>query len=78
MLQNVRITTVTVSELLRESQQGVKVPPATQTHAHTHKYTHTLTKIKYMSFKVCNNWKSFPNDIEKIKSNLIKKAYRNS
>ena len=85
MLQNVRITTVTVSELLRESQQGVKVPPATQTHAHTHKYTHThsqrLRLIKCfvdMSFKVCNNWKSFHNDIEKIKSNLIKKAYRNS
>ena len=27
------------------------------------------------SFKICNNWNSFHNDIENIKSNLIKKAY---
>ena len=27
------------------------------------------------SFKICNNWKSFHNDIENIKSNLIKNAY---
>ena len=27
------------------------------------------------SFKICNNWNSFHNDIEKIKSNLIKNAY---
>ena len=27
------------------------------------------------SFKICNNWKSFQNDIENIKSNLIKNAY---
>ena len=26
-------------------------------------------------FKICNNWNSFHNDIEKIKSNLIKNAY---
>ena len=26
-------------------------------------------------FKICNNWKSFDNDIENIKSNLIKNAY---
>ena len=80
MLQYVMITTFTVSELLRESQQGIKVPPATQTHTHTQIHTHSqrLRLIKCfvdMSFKVCNNWKSFHNDIEKIKSNLIKKAY---
>ena len=28
-----------------------------------------------MSFKICNNWNSFHNDIENIKSNLIKNAY---
>ena len=27
------------------------------------------------SFKICNNWKSFHNDIESIKSNLTKNAY---
>ena len=27
------------------------------------------------SFKICNNWNSFHNDIEIIKSNLIKNAY---
>ena len=27
------------------------------------------------SFKICNNWDSFHNDIENIKSNLIKNAY---
>ena len=26
-------------------------------------------------FKICNNWNSFDNDIESIKSNLIKNAY---
>ena len=28
-----------------------------------------------MSFKICNNWNSFHNDIENIKSNLFKNAY---
>ena len=27
------------------------------------------------SFKICNSWNSFNNDIESIKSNLIKNAY---
>ena len=27
------------------------------------------------SFKICNNWSSFHNDIENIKSNLIRNAY---
>ena len=27
------------------------------------------------SFRICNNWNSFHNDIESIKSNLIKNAY---
>ena len=26
-------------------------------------------------FKICNNWNSFDNDVEKIKSNLIKNVY---
>ena len=26
-------------------------------------------------FKVCNNWNSFLNDIENVKSNFIKNAY---
>ena len=30
----------------------------------------------HKSFKICNYWKSFHNDIENIKSNLIKNAYR--
>ena len=30
---------------------------------------------KCLSFKICNNWNSFHNDIENIKSNLIKNAY---
>ena len=29
-----------------------------------------------MSFKICNNWNSFHNSIESIKSNLIKNAYQ--
>ena len=36
------------------------------------------TSIKCLidrSFKICNNWTSFHNDIENIKSNLIKNAY---
>ena len=28
-----------------------------------------------MSFKICNKWKFFHNDIENIKSNLIKNAH---
>ena len=28
-----------------------------------------------MSFKICNNWNFFHNDIENIKSNIIKNAY---
>ena len=27
------------------------------------------------SFKICNNWNSFHNDIENVKSNIIKNAY---
>ena len=27
------------------------------------------------SFKICNNWKPFYNDIENVKSNLVKNAY---
>ena len=29
----------------------------------------------HRSFKICNNWESFHNDIENIKSNLMKNAY---
>ena len=31
--------------------------------------------LKYRSFKICNNWNSFRNEIESIKSILIKNAY---
>ena len=31
--------------------------------------------LSQMSFKICNNWDSFHNDIENIKSNLIKSAF---
>ena len=34
-----------------------------------------ITCLIDTSFKICNNWNSFHNDIEKIKSNLIKNAY---
>ena len=32
-------------------------------------------KFENRSFKICNNWNYFHNDIESIKSNLIKNAY---
>ena len=38
----------------------------------------TFSLIKCLidrSFKICNNWNSFHNDIENIKPNLIKNAY---
>ena len=39
-------------------------------------YKINLTKFLInRSFKICNNWNSFHNDIENIKSNLIKNAY---
>ena len=31
--------------------------------------------LKDRSLKICNNWKSFHNDVENIKSNLIRNAY---
>ena len=34
-----------------------------------------IDRFKTNSFKICNNWNSFHNDIENIKSNLIKNAY---
>ena len=40
--------------------------------------SYKISSIKCLidrSFKICNNWNSFPNDIENTKSNLIKKAY---
>ena len=42
-------------------------------------FSHKISLIKCLivrSIKICNNWNSFPNDIENIKSNLIKNAYR--
>ena len=36
MLQNARVTAFIASELLREIQQGVKLPPP-HTHTHTHR-----------------------------------------
>ena len=41
-------------------------------------FSYKISLIKcliHRSFKICNNWNSFHNDIENIKSNLIKKAY---
>ena len=40
-------------------------------------FSKKITLIKYLidsSFKICNNWNFFHNDIENIKSNLIKNA----
>ena len=41
-------------------------------------FSYKISFIKCLidrSFKICNNWNSFHNDREKIKSNLIKNAY---
>ena len=41
-------------------------------------FSYKISLIKCLidsSFKICNNWKSFHNDIENIKFNLIKNAY---
>ena len=57
MLQNPRVAAFTVSELLRENQQGVKLPPLPpSTHIHTHTHTHTprlgLINYRKHSYKV--------------------------
>ena len=44
-------------------------------------FSYKISLIKCLidsSFKICNNWNSFHNDIENIKSNFIKNAYRPS
>ena len=41
-------------------------------------FSYKISLIKSLidrSFKICNNWNSFHNDIENIKSSLIKNAY---
>ena len=41
-------------------------------------FSYNISLIKCLvdrSFKICNNWNSFHDDIENIKSNLIKNAY---
>ena len=41
-------------------------------------FSYKISLIKCLidrSFKICNNWNSFHNDMENIKSNLIKNAY---
>ena len=41
-------------------------------------FSYKISSIKCLidrPFKICNNWNSFHNDIENIKSNLIKNAY---
>ena len=41
-------------------------------------FSYKISLIKCLidrSFKICNNWNSFHNDIENIKSNLIKNEY---
>ena len=42
-------------------------------------FSYKISLVKCLidrSFKICNNWNSFHNDIENIKSNLIKNAYQ--
>ena len=44
-------------------------------------FSYKISLIKCLidsSFKICNNWNPFHNDIENIKSNFIKNAYRPS
>ena len=41
-------------------------------------FSYEISLIKCLidrSFEICRNWKSFHNDIENIKSNLVKNAY---
>ena len=41
-------------------------------------FSYKISLIKYLIdglFKICNNWDSFHNDIENIKSNLIKPPF---
>ena len=41
-------------------------------------FSHKISLIKCLidsSFKICNNWNSFHNDVENIKSSLTKSAY---
>ena len=41
-------------------------------------FSYKISLIKCLidrSFKICNNWNSFHNNVENIKSNLIKNAY---
>ena len=41
-------------------------------------FSYKISLIKCLidrSFKICNDWNSFHNDIENIKSDLIKSAY---
>ena len=41
-------------------------------------FSYKISLIKCLtdrSFKICNNWNCFHDDIENIKSNIIKKAY---
>ena len=41
-------------------------------------FSYKISLIKFLidrSFKICNNWNSFHDDIENIKSNLIKNVY---
>ena len=44
----------------------------------TFSFSYKISLIKCLidrSFKICNNWNSFHNDIESFKSNLMKNAY---
>ena len=41
-------------------------------------FSYRISLIKCLidrSFKICNNWNSFHNDVENVKSNVIKNAY---
>ena len=52
MMQNSRDTAFTVSELLRENQQG-DYPSHTQTQTHTHTHTHTHTERLGLKYQYC-------------------------
>ena len=53
MLQNARVTAFTVSELLRENQQGGKITsPPSPAHTLTHIHTHSQIKVNDVESKI--------------------------
>ena len=74
ILKNSKVTTFTVSELLRENQHEgeVKLPPLLPTHTHIHKHTHTYTQIR-VNTKRLEAEKNNDKD-EKVSHKLINNA----